>query len=526
MISSTTKSVVLIILDGLGLSATAEGNPLFSTPLPHLANLLANFPAFSLMAAGQAVGLPWGEQGNSEVGHLNIGTGRIVEQDLPRISRSITEGAFFQNPALLWLLDTVVKKKSALHLFGLLSTGGVHSHLDHLLALLELCRRQKFSNKVYLHLILDGRDAPPKSALKFLEKIPASAQIATIMGRFYAMDRDKRWERTQASYDALVNGAGEKAKTAKEAVENAYLRGETDEFTKPTVVLSEGRIKNNDGVIFFNFRPDRARQITASLTQLNFTDFKRQSLPNISMVTFTNFGSEPTPNIKTAFFANPTTASLVGTVAQNKLPQLHLAETEKYAHVTYFLSGGREKPEPGEKRILIPSPKVTTYDKKPPMSAPIITRRLILENKQKPYPFSVLNFANPDMLGHTGNLEATAAALQTVDECLGQLFKFFSPDFYILITADHGNCEQMLNPETGEIDTEHTTNPVPLILIPPKEERASNQTKTPDQKESLISLASQSSIGVLADIAPTVLDILGVLKPSSMTGTSLLSVIR
>ncbi|MBI2263161.1 2,3-bisphosphoglycerate-independent phosphoglycerate mutase, partial [Candidatus Berkelbacteria bacterium] len=212
MISSTTKSVVLIILDGLGLSATAEGNPLFSTPLPHLSNLLTNFPAFSLMAAGQAVGLPWGEQGNSEVGHLNIGTGRIVEQDLPRISRSITEGAFFQNPALLWLLDTVVKKKSALHLFGLLSTGGVHSHLDHLLALLKLCRQQKFSNKVYLHLILDGRDAPPKSALKYQEKIPASAQIATIMGRFYAMDRDKRWERTQASYDALVNGAGEKAK--------------------------------------------------------------------------------------------------------------------------------------------------------------------------------------------------------------------------------------------------------------------------------------------------------------------------
>lgn len=526
MTPPTIKPVVLVILDGLGLSATSEGNPLFTTPLPHLAYLLANFPSFSLLAAGQAVGLPWGEQGNSEVGHLNIGTGRIVEQDLPRITRSIQEGAFFQNPALLWLLDTVKKKRSALHLLGLFSTGGVHSHLDHLLALLELLKRQKFTNKVYLHLILDGRDAPPKSALKFLEKIPAIFPIATIMGRFYAMDRDKRWERTKAAYDALVDGVGEKAVSVKEAVENAYIRKETDEFTKPTVVVPEGRIKNNDGVIFFNFRPDRARQITEALTQPNFTGFKRQSIPDISMVTFTNFGSEPTPNIKTAFFANPTTVSLVETVAQNKLSQLHLAETEKYAHITYFLSGGKEKPQPGEKRVLIPSPKVTTYDKTPSMSASIITRRLILENKQKPYPFSVINFANPDMLGHTGNLKATGAALETVDECLNQIFKFFSPNSYILITADHGNCEQMLNPETGEIDTEHTTNPVPLILIPPQEERVKGETKSSNQKEGLITLASQGSIGVLADIAPTALDILGIKKPETMTGTSLLSVVK
>ncbi len=509
---SRPRPLVLIILDGWGLSRRRRGNAIYQAHTPFYDHLLAEYPVARLTASGEEVGLPEGQMGNSEVGHLNIGAGRIVYQDLTRISRDIRTGAFFQNPVLKQAMARAANG-SALHLLGLVSDGGVHSHLRHLFALLEMAKKESLQ-QVFVHAILDGRDVAPVSAGDYLtaleEKMDKlkTGKTATVSGRYYAMDRDRRWERVEKAYKAMVQGTGESAATSLHALQNAYERGETDEFVTPTVILDgQGRpvavVRSQDTVIFFNFRPDRARQITRAFIEADFECFDRGGAPPLPyFVCLTQYDEKM--EVPVAFPPEELKRTLGEVLAEKGLTQLRIAETEKYAHVTFFFSGGREVPYPGEERVLIPSPRVPTYNLQPEMSAPQVTARVLAEIEQDRFDVIILNYANPDMVGHTGILEAAVKAVETMDHCLRQVVTaVLDRGGVALVTADHGNAEQMTTGRSGRPFTAHTPNPVPFILI----------SGTP------LRLRKK---GILADVAPTVLDLLGVDKPVEMTGETLL----
>lgn len=509
------RPVVLVVLDGWAMGKHRNGNAIALASVPHFKEFWHHYPHTLLAASGEAVGLPAGQMGNSEVGHLNLGAGRVVYQELTRITRAIRQGDFFQNPAFRKAIDQVKKSGGSIHLMGLLSDGGVHSHLDHLFALLQLCKEQGLP-RVYVHGFLDGRDVPPQSAETYIRAVEDKMRelgvgvLASVSGRYYAMDRDKRWDRTKMAYDALVYGQGEKAENALQALEQSYAADKTDEFVVPTVILKNGKpaavVEERDAVIFFNFRPDRARQLTRAFTERDFAGFDRGPNPVFPyFVTMTQY-AEDIRNVDVAFRPEEIKNTLGEVVSRAGLTQLRLAETEKYAHVTYFFNGGEEKPFPLEERQLIASPKVATYDQKPEMSAYEIASYAVEALLKKRPDFAVINFANPDMVGHTGNLPATIKAVETVDGCLGQLVKAVQQlGGAMIITADHGNAEEMIDQETGTPQTAHTTNPVPFILITPR----GNELKL-------------RAGGALCDVAPTALQLLGLPKPEEMTGKSLI----
>lgn len=502
-----------MILDGWGLNPEKKANAILNANTPNYDKLMKEFPNTTLKGSGLAVGLPEGQMGNSEVGHLNIGAGRIVYQDFTRVSQDIKSGGFFNNPAMVWAMDNALKSNKALHLMGLLSDGGVHSHIDHLKALLDMAK-QKNLHKVYLHAFLDGRDVPPANAKKYIEeieeymKIIGVGKIATISGRYYAMDRDKRWDRTEKAYNAIVFGEGLKSSSAAEALEQSYERKETDEFVMPTVVIDEhsepvATVEPRDSIIFFNFRPDRARQLTYAFCNEEFDGFSRKKgyFP-VHYVCLTEYDAT-VKNAKIAYGPESLDNILAEALSAAGLKQLRIAETEKYAHVTFFFNGGVEKAYPGEERILISSPKVATYDLKPEMSAYEVADKVIEKIREDIYDVIILNFANPDMVGHTGVYEAAVKAIEAVDECIGKVVKCIEEKGgTLLLTADHGNAEQMLDYETGEPHTAHTCNLVPFILVSDKPYKL--------------------RAGKLADIAPTILELINLEKPKEMTGESLL----
>ena len=508
------KPVVLMVLDGYGLNDKTEGNAIAQAKTPVMDKLMAECPFQKGYASGLSVGLPDGQMGNSEVGHMNIGAGRIIYQELTRITKSIEDGDFFENKALLAAVDNVKKNGTSLHLFGLLSDGGVHSHNTHLYALLELAKRNGIEN-VYVHAFLDGRDTAPTSGKGFVEELQKKideigvGKIASIHGRYYAMDRDNNWDRIEKAYNALVKGEGTKASNAVQALTDSYEADVTDEFVVPTVIEEDGKplttIKANDSVIFFNFRPDRARQITRTFCDESFDKFERANgfMP-LTFVTFTDY-DETITNKQVAFVKESISNTFGEFLAANGKKQLRLAETEKYAHVTFFFNGGVEEPNKNEERSLVKSPAVATYDLQPEMSAPEVSKRLNEAIESDKYDVIVINFANPDMVGHTGVIPAAVSAVEAVDECVGSAVEAIKKvDGVLFICADHGNAEQMIDYETGAPFTAHTTNPVPFILV--------NYDDNYTLREG----------GCLADIAPTLIEIMGLEQPAEMTGKSLL----
>jgi 2,3-bisphosphoglycerate-independent phosphoglycerate mutase len=510
---SRPRPLALIVLDGWGLGRKRNGNAIYHAKIPFYRHLVENYPMATLKASGIEVGLPEGQMGNSEVGHLNIGAGRIVYQELTRITKAVKDGPFFRNPEFLAAVSHVKANNSVLHLFGLVSDGGVHSHLGHLFALLELAKKEN-TERVFIHAVLDGRDVGPVSAREYLTALEDKiselgiGQVVTVSGRYYSMDRDKRWERTELAYRAMVDGKGEAAASTLHALEVAYEHGETDEFVKPTIILTGkgkpvGTVKDDDAVIFFNFRPDRARQITRAFTDREFAGFDRGLKPVYPyFVCMTQY--DETINAPVAFTPDHPKRTLGEILADAGLTQLRIAETEKYAHVTFFFSGGEEKSFPGEERILIPSPKVATYNLQPEMSAPQVTDRVIEEVKENRFDVIVLNYANSDMVGHTGVLEAAVKAVETVDTCLHRVVTaVLEKGGAAIVTADHGNAEQMTSGRNQQMFTAHTPNPVPFILVSDTSYRLHKS-------------------GILADVAPTMLELLGLTKPAEMTGTSLL----
>lgn len=508
------KLTVLMVLDGFGINDKEDGNAIKLANTPNIDKILKDYPCQKGYASGLDVGLPDGQMGNSEVGHLNIGAGRIVYQELTRITKSIADGDFFENPALLSAVENCKNYDSDLHLFGLLSDGGVHSHNEHLYALLKLAK-MKGLTRVYIHAFLDGRDTPPTSGKDFVAKLEDKikeigvGKIATISGRYYAMDRDNRWERVQQAYDAIVLGKGQSADSSMECMETSYARDVNDEFVVPTVIMENGMptatVKENDSIIFFNFRPDRAREITRTFCDENFTGFERaKGFFNVKYVCFTNYDIT-IENKEVAYNPQKLENTLGEYISSLGLKQLRLAETEKYAHVTFFFNGGVEAPNPNEERILIPSPKVATYDLKPEMSAIEVTDRLVENILKNEKDLIIINYANPDMVGHTGVLPAAIKAIETIDGCLERVMEaLLKVDGQMFLCADHGNSDQLIDYNTGEPFTAHTTNPVPFVLI--------NCKSAKGLKEG----------GKLADIAPTLLDMMGIEKPKEMTGNSLL----
>jgi len=514
--SNKQKLCILIILDGWGISSSSKGNAIALARTPFLDKLKSEYPNTRLLCSGEAVGLPEGVMGNSEVGHLNIGAGRVVYQDLVRINKAIRDKSFFENEALCSVINMVKDENASLHLMGLLSDGGVHSHINHLFALIDMAA-EKGLKRIYIHPILDGRDTPPDSGVIFMQKLQdyitdkGAGEIASVCGRYFAMDRDTRWDRIEKAYRLYVDGEGTEEKNPVDAVRNAYSRKETDEFVKPAIITGNdgrhpGKIKNGDGIIFFNFRSDRAREITRALTEPDFALFKREPYPRITgFACMTQYDEKFTlPVAFPPFHLN----EILGEVISKKgLKQLRIAETEKYAHVTYFFNGGEEKPFPLEERCLIPSPRdVSTYDKRPEMSARLVTRELLSRLKSGHYDLVVLNFANMDMVGHTGVMEAAINACETIDSCVGEIVSEVKKQGgIVLITADHGNAEMMID-ENGHVHTAHTLNPVPFILVDDSRKKAELRS------------------GVLGDIAPTILEIMGIEKPRPMTGLSLLKI--
>ena len=502
------KPVLLMILDGWGIAPASSSNAATLARTPNLDAYFANYPHTQLEASGLEVGLPAGQIGNSEVGHLNIGSGRIIYQSLTRISKSIADGDFFTNPVLVKVMDEVKASGKALHLLGLLSDGGVHSHITHIIALLEMAQKHGLT-KVYVHAFLDGRDVPPQSALTYVEQLEAAmdkigvGKIATVSGRYYAMDRDKRWERLAKAYATVAQGDGPKAASATAGIEASYEAGVTDEFVVPfTIEGVDGRISAGDGVIFANFRPDRAREITRAIIDEDFPYFERPaSARPVHFACMAQY--DATIAAPVAYPPESIDDTLGQVLAQRGLRQLRIAETEKYAHVTFFFNGGVEEPNQNEERILIPSPKVATYDLQPEMSAEEVIQALLAELDKDKFDVVILNFANPDMVGHTGVLEAAIKAMEKVDNCVGRVVeRVLALDGSVCICADHGNLEKMAEPD-GEPNTAHTTNPVPFLLIS-KEKHELHQ-------------------GILADIAPTMLELLHIPQPKAMTGKSLIN---
>jgi len=533
------KPVVLIVLDGWGMAPAGPGNAISQAKIPNFQKYWAVYPRTQLQASGEAAGLPKGERGNSEAGHLNLGAGSIVFQDLPRIDMAIADGTFFQKEAFLQSAEHVKKNQSRLHLLGLIGAGGVHSSLEHLLALIHFAKNQNISN-LYLHLFTDGRDSPPTSAINYILKVEEElknlgiGKIATLIGRYYAMDRDNRWDRTQKAYDLLVLGKGETANNPIEVIKRSYAAGKTDEFIEPIVLDKQGMVNDNDAVIFFNFRIDRPRQLTKAFVLPNFetleikkvsfdpyaeryglkiyeapkgtTTFKREKvLKNLFFVTMTEY--EKNLPLAIAFPPEPVRLPLARVLSEQGLRQLHIAESEKYPHVTVFFDGGRETPFVGEDWVEIPSPKVATYDLKPEMAIYELTNQVLRRLKGNIYDFVLINFANPDMVGHTGVISAGIKACEAVDECLGKIVNtVLNLNGACIITADHGNVEEMINLNTGGIDTEHSTNPVPFIIVNKKYNQGGRILPR----------------GILADVSPTVLNLLGIEKPQLMMGKSLI----
>ena len=503
------KPVVLIIRDGWGISKKKQGDAFLKAKTPVTDNLLKFYPKTVLKASGKAVGLPWKNIGSSEVGHLTIGAGRVIVQDLVRINKAIRNGEFFRNETILNVIKEVKENDSRLHLMGLLSDGGVHSNTKHLFALLKLAKRHKV--KCFIHCFLDGRDVAQKSASKYLQKLQKkmkrfkNAEIATLIGRYYAMDRDTRWHREKKAYEAMVNGKGSFYPDFETAIQESYNKGITDEFFKPVVLNKEGVVKADDGLIFFNFRSDRARQLTKAFVEQDFKGFKRNKVKNLHFVSLTQYSSDL--DVDVAFPIIDVKNTLGDTLSKEGFKQLRIAETEKYAHVTYFFNGLREEVLDRETRILIPSPKVSTYDLKPDMSIQKITRIVLEAINKDQFDFIVLNFANEDMIGHTGNFEAAVKASEAVDKNLGLILKAIKDKSGTLVmTADHGNIEEMITPRTKEPNTAHTTNKVRFVLV-------SNHVNLRNVK---------LRKGSLADVAPTILKILRINKPAEMTGKNLL----
>ncbi len=500
------KPLAIIIMDGFGISPIVEGNAIAKAHKPNLERFWKNYPTTTLAASGLAVGLPRGQMGNSEVGHLNMGGGRIVYQDYTRISLAVLQGTMAENVVLLQAMEKA--KGARLHLIGLLSDGGVHSHNTHLYALLQMAAKMGLEN-VYVHAVLDGRDVPPRSALAYLQELEEKFQqidtgkVATLSGRYYTMDRDKRWERVEKAYRCLTIGEGMRAATAREAVENGYLRGENDEFLLPTLVDEKGLVQDRDSIIFFNFRPDRAREITRAFVDKDFQGFAQKPM-QVFYTCMTRY--DATLNVPIAFPLQNLDDTLGQVISRACLHQLRIAETEKYAHVTYFFNGGKEEPNPGEDRALIPSPKVATYDLMPEMSAFLVRDEVMAQIDSGKYDLIVLNFANPDMVGHTGIFEAAVQAVEVVDGCVGIVVdEILRKGGVVLLTADHGNAEKMIDLTSGQPHTAHTTNPVPFSLI-----------INDGQKYSL------REDGILADIAPTVLQLLHIPQPKAIDGKSLI----
>ena len=498
--------VALIIMDGWGDGDNQDpNNAIRVAKTPVIDGLMASYPHTELQCSGEAVGLPDGQMGNSEVGHTNIGAGRIIYQELTRITKAIKDGSFFKNEALQSIVSTVKQNGSALHLMGLVSPGGVHSHSNHLYGLLELAKKEGLS-RVYVHAFLDGRDVPPSSAAEYLADLEAKikeigiGQIATISGRYYAMDRDKRWDRVQKAYNVIAGAEGNTAATAAEAIAASYKAEVTDEFVVPTAIQGYTGMQVQDGVIFFNFRPDRARELTHAFTDTRFDGFARDESLKPAFATLTQY--EEGMNVKIAYPPQSIRNTLGETIEKLGLTQLRIAETEKYAHVTFFFNGGVEEPYKGEERILVPSPKVATYDLQPEMSAITVTDKVVEAIGSGKYDFIILNYANGDMVGHTGVLSAAVKAVETVDTCVGRFVDAIrKAGGEVCITADHGNAELMVDPQTKEPFTAHTTNPVPFITVSDK--------------------VQSVHAGALCDIAPTLLTLAGLAIPADMTGKSL-----
>ncbi len=511
------KSTVLMILDGWGYREESSSNAILQAKTPVLDDLKANYPNMLIDTSGMAVGLPDGQMGNSEVGHVNLGAGRVVYQDFTRITKSISDGDFIDNKILCQAVDKAIEKESAVHIFGLLSPGGVHSHEDHIFAMIELAK-SRGARKVYLHAFLDGRDTPPRSAKASLEKAQqkfeqlfsdtdAEGQIASIIGRYYAMDRDQRWDRVEAAYNLMVSGEGlHQYENAIDALNAAYARDENDEFVEASAIYNRDgetiKVNNDDSLIFMNFRADRARQFSRCFTESNFNGFERKATPKISdFVMLTQYSVDI--DAPSAFAPEALNNVMGEWLAKHDKTQLRISETEKYAHVTFFFSGGKEDTFVGEERILIPSPDVATYDLQPEMNSTLLTDKLVAAIESGKYDFIVCNYPNGDMVGHTGSFDAALKACEAVDACIGRVVKALKEnDGECLITADHGNAEQMQDPISGQAHTAHTCEPVPLIYVGRQ--------------------ACPAESGTLSDISPTILHLMGVDQPSEMTGSILM----
>ncbi len=524
-LNSPHTPFVLIVMDGFGISLEHRGNAILEASTPNLDAIERRFPFTTLQASGVAVGLPWGEAGNSEVGHLTMGAGRIIYQHLTRVISAIHDGSFYENPAFLNVINHVKKNDSSLHFLGLVSSGSVHSYINHLHALMELAKRSRLE-KVFLHVITDGKDAPRDEGASFIKKLEdtireqyPSVVIASLIGRYWAMDRDEQWERIQRAYGLLVNGIGVPFSDASAFLTESYAKGTADESIEPAYFAREGkvigRIAPGDGLIIFNFREDSVREITGAFAKDGFSGFPRGKIQNLSIATLTEYDKNLT-GVAAAFPPLEIHWPLARVLSQVGKSQLHIAETEKYAHVTYFFNGGIEKPFPEEDRILVTSQSVPHFDEKPEMKTPEITDRII--EHLEGYDFILANFANADMVGHTGNFQAVVKAVEAIDKAIGRLREaVFAKEGILIITGDHGNAEQKIHPFSGEPITEHTSNPVPLYLVQKSLERSSDRSPDTIRKK------HETTGGILTDVAPTILELMHIPKPEEMTGTSLLT---
>jgi 2,3-bisphosphoglycerate-independent phosphoglycerate mutase len=517
------KPVVLIVLDGWGLSENTRGNAILEAKLPTIDKLNKFYPQVALQACGISVGLPWGEPGNSEVGHITLGTGKVIYQNMPRITMSIQSGEFFQNPSLLKAIEKVKKNNSALHLMGLLGKGGIHSNIDHLYALVELAKNNNIQ-KLFIHVFTDGRDSSPTSGIESVKDLEKKlgeygvGKIASVTGRYFAMDRNNNWDRTQKAYEAIVNGIGEQITSASDYLQKSYAKEILDEYVEPAVINDSGRpvgkVAAGDSIIFFNFREDRARQLTKAFVLPGFSKFKIEQLKNIIFVTMVQYEEDLPAEV--AYEPIEIKNCLGEILSQNNFSQLRIAETEKFAHVTYFFNGGNEEPFTKEDRIIVPSKAVSIFSEAPEMSASEITEKVCEAVEMNKYNFILINFANADIVGHTGDERATISAVESIDKCLEKLIPtVISQGGCLLITADHGNAEELVNIRNGETDTEHSINPVPLWFI-----TADNHCDTAGK------CYAMRVAGLLSDVAPTILDLMGIKKPKDMTGESLLPILK